>query len=517
MNVAYVQPIFGPNLELLERNIKSIESFFAYYKKHGYTFRCIFGGYCATDELWNIIYNKINECSLEAGTTPIIKRFDKNYGKAYIVNHLVEEYIEYEEYFLTADSDIQYPENEKDIINRLIESFKYATEINLNPSLIALNQEENNCHLLEYCYQNKKTYRSAYDEEMICYPDGGGGVAGGCLFISTAFWKKVKGYKVLGVYAGDDANLMQDSYLNGYKFLMADTIHCIHPYENDGEYIQWKVKTCPQTKNLNDAIRDADRFWNKETTEQLGIIDGAKFSYVICHGNTSEYRRKNIESLIKYLRNTFKDDIEIIVSEQGPTKSHITGINQHAYFEDSGVFQRSKVLNNGVKLATYENIFIGDNDVILHEDAMRECLKLIEQYDTVNPYDKIIDLSEYDSSIFMLYLNLYFENNWSIRTSTVFSGGCFLIKKSIFINVGGFDEEIIGWGGEDNAFTFKVEALISHITNQSTVYHLFHDRGFNGNPFHNHYQNNLKVLDRLHNMNHEELVEYCENGRKNFQ
>lgn len=513
MNLAYVQPIFAPNQELLERNIASIESFFNYYKKNGYSFRCIFGGYAANDELWLQIESKIKELSEKAGIAAIIRRFSQNYGKAYVVNSLVTSFVT-EDYFLTADSDIQFDENQPDMILRLFEAFKHAKQIYLTPSLISLNQEQNNCHLLGHCYQNKYEYDGELGREMICRPDGGGGVAGGCLFVSTAFWRKVGGYKVLGVYASDDATLMLDSYSNGYHFFMADTIKCIHPFEDNAEYLEWKGRVCPESAPLEEAMKKANSFWNTQGVKQPPIRMDSTFSYVICHANTSEYRATNLKALVKYLRQNFGKDVEIIVSEQGLIKSEIEDIDTHMFFEDDGLFQRSKVLNNGVVAANHEKIFIGDNDVILSVDAVKNTLKLLEEYEAVNPYDKIIDLNEYDSGNFKLFLNLYFENNWNTRPSIVFSGGCFAIQKKSFIRIGGFDENIIGWGGEDDALTYKISALTRYIGNDSTAYHLYHDRGVNGLPYHAHYDKNVEILLKVSGMSTKELVDYCEECRK---
>src|ERR1035437_6462196 len=163
MTFAYVQPVFCPSEEMYERNSKSIISFYDYYDKMGYDFQCVFGGYCSTDELWNRSESLILTRSKNLAK---VIRFDKNYGKAYIVNKLTTELINVD-YFLTADSDILFKINEPNIMNRLIEAFDYAKSLRLNPSLVALFQDENNCHLLELCYDRKYHYTGKYQEEMI--------------------------------------------------------------------------------------------------------------------------------------------------------------------------------------------------------------------------------------------------------------------------------------------------------------------------------------------------------------
>lgn len=259
MNFAYVQPIFCPTEQMSERNINSINSFYDYYDLMKYDFKCVFGGYCATDEIWNNIKKIIKKRS--NGKAKII-RYDKNYGKAYIVNSLTKQ-LKNIDYFLTADSDILYKIDQLDIVSRLVEAFQHATSIGLNPSLVALFQEEANCHILELCYQNKYYYQGKLDYEMVCKPSIHGGVAGGCICIDKKFWDLVGGYQILGVYAGDDANLMKDSFDRGYSFLLSNSIRCIHPHETNKEYQDWKVSVCGNSGELDPAIEEANEFWNK--------------------------------------------------------------------------------------------------------------------------------------------------------------------------------------------------------------------------------------------------------------
>ena len=263
MNIIYVQSIFAPNVNMLLRFVRSVSSFIDYYVKNDYKFKCVFGGYCAKEEYWLIIDELLKSVIDNYHIDIIVNRFDKNYGKAYVVNSLVEKFLTNEEYIFTADSDICYIENQPNIIYRLVEAMNYSKAINLNPSLISLYQEEANCHILNACYENRHYYNGKYGSEMVCHPTNAGGVAGGCLFISTNFWKIVNGYKVLGVYAADDANIMIDSRKNGYNFLMSNSIRCIHPKETDKKYQDWKIKTSSKIQSLPDAIKDANLFWDK--------------------------------------------------------------------------------------------------------------------------------------------------------------------------------------------------------------------------------------------------------------
>ena len=254
MKVAYIQPIFSPNKVMFDRNLKSIMSFISYYFKNEYNFKCIFGGYCPDDDMFNTLETTIRK---HIGNS-IVVRFDKNYGKAYIVNEL-SRYLEDEAYFLTADSDICYHYDEANIIDRLSEM---ANLSNL-PAIIGLNQLENNCHLMELLHQNIIRYGGKYGNETICWPNIPAGMAGGCIFVRTSFWKLVGGYKVLGVYAADDATLLTECHRFKDRFIFANSINCIHPNEDDESYQRWKIENASKVQLLENAIDNANSFWGK--------------------------------------------------------------------------------------------------------------------------------------------------------------------------------------------------------------------------------------------------------------
>jgi len=71
----------------------------------------------------------------------------------------------------------------------------------------------------------------------------------------------------MGVYAGEDAYYLLDVGKRGFTYSMCDSIHVIHPPDNDPLYNKWKYDTCIRdttgaaTENLEDKIRHADEFW----------------------------------------------------------------------------------------------------------------------------------------------------------------------------------------------------------------------------------------------------------------
>lgn len=274
-NILYVQPIFVPDQMRLDRNKNSIESFGRYIKSQGtgnIPLVVLMGGWARTDALWDEIVKCCKE-NISETFSPI--RFDKNFGKAVVVNNLVKAAQNAQaayDYILTADSDMLFAPEVKMLFIRLLGAANQVTETKKIPfGYISLNQKGAGCHW-PVCYENIITYTATigdmvFNEKMV-WPKNPSGMAGGCLFISRVAWEAVNGYRVLGCYAGDDAYFLVDIATKGFSYQMSDSIYVVHPPEDDVEFAKWKVKVCSRDShtgskaNLDAQIKEADDFWN---------------------------------------------------------------------------------------------------------------------------------------------------------------------------------------------------------------------------------------------------------------
>ena len=268
--ILYVQPIFAPDKKRLERNIDSLKSMSRYIKTNNLSVPVIFGGWCKNEEYLDEI-KKICHKGNFPNLVGVMK-FERNYGKAVVVNKLVnrciEESVEFD-YILTADSDIVFKDDTINLFGRLDEVIK-QTECKGKFGMISLQQEGNCCHL-PMVYKNNLKYKSCFGvEEEVVWPNGKGGIAGGCIFVSRKAWEEVGGYRVMGVYAGDDAYLLIDLMDKGYTVQMFKTLSVIHPHDDDEEYAKWKVKVCQRDSsggkiksNIDSLIEESEKFWEK--------------------------------------------------------------------------------------------------------------------------------------------------------------------------------------------------------------------------------------------------------------
>jgi hypothetical protein len=247
MKISFVQNIFAPNEDLLNRQIKSIKSL------ENLNVDFYFSGWVAKPEYWDIL----DEHILKLNPKKYLKQ-NKNYGKAYNVNLLTSDLEDYDLLF-TIDSDIILLE-ETDYNFEL----KRISEIE-NLGVVALNQKEGNCHLIKHL--NKHIIING---QKYVWNNNSGGIAGGCLVIDFNFWKKINGYRIMGVYAGDDAYLFVDAKKHNKFFALNTDVSVIHPIETNSEYQKWKVKVCQRESNgkvkndISNLIKESEEFWNNQ-------------------------------------------------------------------------------------------------------------------------------------------------------------------------------------------------------------------------------------------------------------
>ena len=246
MKLCVAQPIFAPNKEMFDKNIRSIRSL---KNLQADNVDFYFSGY-ALDEYWNELDTEIDKLC------PVLyNKYSINYGKAYNINSITSNLTGYD-LLLTMDSDIVFLDD-YDYLGRI-------NDLNIeNLGVISFMQLEGNCHLVDRLDQ-----KIVINNHTFIYNRDGGGIAGGCVLVNFDFWKEIGGYRVMGVYAGDDAFLFIDAMQRGKRFALDLDIEVIHPFENDHEYQKWKVSVCQRDSNgierdISNQIEEATNFWRE--------------------------------------------------------------------------------------------------------------------------------------------------------------------------------------------------------------------------------------------------------------
>jgi hypothetical protein len=230
-------------------------------------------------------------------------------------------------------------------------------------------------------------------------------------------------------------------------------------------------------------------------------------SYIVTWRESADAdRRANLLTVLTWL--TRVPELEVIVVEQDA----IPRINETLpdagckwiFAYNTGPFNKGWGFNIGARHASTRILAFGDADLIV-DGVLPQCIAYCAQgYQTVKPYCKIIDLTPEETAV-VRSGDYSFQpprpealppNREGQGEFVVFGGGLFFMRTDAFRHVGGWDERFVGWGGEDDAMTYKVErARLSAVElDERCAIHLWHRRAADATSGQPAYATNLALL-----------------------
>jgi glycosyltransferase involved in cell wall biosynthesis len=198
-------------------------------------------------------------------------------------------------------------------------------------------------------------------------------------------------------------------------------------------------------------------------------------------------------------------DFEVIVVEQHSTphveELVVSNRAKYIFAYNAGVFNKSWAINIGIKCASYDYIFCGDNDMIVPPESLAESIALLKSgHDSVKPFRVLIDLTRFQTTIYEK-IERFIYYPFRRRNFACFCSGIVGFSRSCLEDIGGWDERFRGWGGEDDAISVKLQKYNKRITTLNyTCYHLYHGRTIYDKNKHENYQNNVKLLHDIESM-----------------
>jgi predicted glycosyltransferase involved in capsule biosynthesis len=220
---------------------------------------------------------------------------------------------------------------------------------------------------------------------------------------------------------------------------------------------------------------------NKVMSQQLSII--------IPFRGIDEYRIANLQATLCYLSDCFPN-AKIRIVEQDIHSKVKKVVEQkgveHSLIVDAGPFNKSKLINVGVSYAQTECILVSDADLLISRAGLEKSLAaLATQLDFVRPYHRLIDLDKVQTAEYLAEENLpdgpkhgEAMDRSHLGEQLCIAGGAFMVRKTLFERVEGFDERFLGWGGEDDDFSLRVQLASSKIAvlKDGLGWHLWHPR-----------------------------------------
>lgn len=233
------------------------------------------------------------------------------------------------------------------------------------------------------------------------------------------------------------------------------------------------------------------------------------FTYIISYRHNAE-RLSNLKRTLEWI-NSFSG-AEIIVVEQDK-HSKLKDFKlpcRHIFIKSKIPFNKSWGFNVGLKYVNSNIIVFGDSDLIMDPNEFIKSVKMVEHYEMINPYNSVIDLTPQESGQSLgQIMNIQRPGRGETDIQKVpLCGGICIFRRDAIHRIGGWHEDFVSWGGEDDFQSIKVKNFLTWYENDSKCYHLYHDRPA---PDMNLYQKNLNLLQKLSAMNKEELQKVINN------
>lgn len=241
----------------------------------------------------------------------------------------------------------------------------------------------------------------------------------------------------------------------------------------------------------------------------MKLRDLLDVTFIIPFGCDSPERTENLRATLKYLCDNFATNI-LVIEDIGSTPSdfrvHPKSIVQHykMQFRADGVFHRTRIINEGIKMSGTPYICIYDTDVIFDRTAPDLAAQwLRDGYAMVFCYDGVmVDINR------ELYLkNGTIKEHHSYAVDSV--GGAVFLNKDAYKQSGYENENLISHAPEDAERFSRMTKLGYHYGRiRGKCYHLPHPRGKNSSPTHEFVAQNMAEYEKIKNMSRKELEEY---------
>lgn len=157
-------------------------------------------------------------------------------------------------------------------------------------------------------------------------------------------------------------------------------------------------------------------------------------------------------------------------------------IDEYVFAYSKGLYNRGWGFNIGVLRCQSPVVILHDNDLLVPETFIPSIEHNIKKFEAVLTWGSI-DYLDPDSSMNPLGKEVVVTR--SITNQTI-HGGSIAVQRAFFLEIGGFDERLFGWGAEDDVFFLKISRLGKvyqpNKKSGNRLIHLWHSYEIRKNP-----------------------------------
>jgi len=229
---------------------------------------------------------------------------------------------------------------------------------------------------------------------------------------------------------------------------------------------------------------------------------------ILSYRETDAARRANLEAVLTWLAQE-APQLPVWVLEQD-TYPRLQSALPHprcqvVFAYNLHPFNKAWGFNVAMRAARASVLVFSDADLIV-AGQVQPMLDACARHPAAKPYRRLFDLSEAESAKVRAgqFATVpapspgQASGRAHVGEHLVPCGGMFAIRTDALLHLGGWDERFVGWGGEDDAMSVKLQrARIAMAQLDGTALHLAHPRAVTAlDP--GHYAQNQRLLAQTH-------------------
>lgn len=233
-------------------------------------------------------------------------------------------------------------------------------------------------------------------------------------------------------------------------------------------------------------------------------------------------RKKNLDTVLLSL---LKETSSFIIILEADTEQRYyfsepsDRVKSIFIYDENPIFHRTRYLNKLLKISDTDIVGIWDTDVIVDTKQIKEAIQRIKQGVTLcYPYDGrflFLNPEQSDDARNDVISFLHTENINRIKAPRMGRpsvGGAFIVNKQRYLQAGGENENVYGWGPEDAERLKRMDILEEPIERiEGPLFHLHHPRGVNSTfGYDDRDKQNVYELVKICRMNTIQLNEYID-------
>lgn len=228
------------------------------------------------------------------------------------------------------------------------------------------------------------------------------------------------------------------------------------------------------------------------------------FTYVIGYRHSPD-RLQNLRKTLDWINGFAGSEVIIVEQDKHSKISHLSLKAKHIFLKSTLPYNKSWGFNVATKYSTSNIIVFADSDLIMDPNKFIESLKLVEKYEMVNPYTSVVDLDQNETGLrFEQVLQINRPGRGELDHQKVpLCGGICIFRKDAIMRIGGWNENFVGWGAEDDFVSLKVKHFLTSTEVPGRCYHLYHSRTA---PDMKYYKRNLDLLQKANTMTKDEII-----------